>query len=137
MAKKNFQLNYPAPYPKTEGKGSEQTEEKIKKETAATEIAKSGSETEETSSDELSSKTRRQTAEPLFRQNYNQSNKRQLGFRTREEFLEALKLEGKGSNTSGEAVLDRILVEYYSNNPDKAEFLQTARQMIKLSQRFT
>lgn len=137
MAKKNFQLNYSAPKPKTEGKGSGETEEKAEKDTIGTAVAKTGAEPGETSSDDLSSKTQRQNAEPLFRQNFNQSNKRQLGFRIREEFLEALKLEGKGSSTSGETVLDKILVEYYSNNPDKAEFLLTARQMIKLSQKVT
>lgn len=137
MAKKSFEIKYDAPNPKTEKKGSGETEEKVKKETTGTEFAQSSAELEETSSDDFSSKNQRQNAEPLFRQNYNQSNKRQLGFRTREEFLEALKLEGKGSSTSGEAVLDKILVEYYSNNPDKAEFLLTARQMIKLSQKVT
>lgn len=119
-------------------KESEVTEENKPKEHSGTTVAKTDSVTEEVASADISTKENpRNSNEPLFRQNFNQSNKRQLGFRTRAEFLEALKLEGKGSNTSGEAILDRILIEYYSNNPDKTEYLQTARQMIKLSQKFT
>lgn len=137
MAKKNFNLKYPAPDPKKEGQGSEQTEEKDKKESPGTTFAESGSEAEETSPDDLLSKNQRQPAEALFRQSFNQADKRQLGFRIRAEFLEALKLEGKKAGTSGEAVLDKLLIEYYSNNPENAAFLDAARQMIKLTQRVT
>lgn len=65
---------------------------------------------------------------------FRRANKRQLGLRVRDEFAEALKMQGLIADEPAERILDEILSKHFNQNSETALFLDKAREILIIKQ---
>lgn len=56
----------------------------------------------------------------------------QTGYRIREEYVEALRLQGKREERKIESVLDEILSNYFDSDEKRQKYLETAYQILQI-----
>lgn len=60
----------------------------------------------------------------------------QAGYRIREEYIEALRLQSKKEERKIESVLDDILTDYFESDERGSKFLETAHQILQIRSSF-